>query len=67
MLELEKDQTYRLHLSSLDWQHGFSLQPININLQVHPGYDMVDDHHPQPRRVSSASSATSSAASATTP
>ncbi len=41
ILELEKDQTYRLHLSSLDWQHGFSLQPVNINLQIHPNYDMV--------------------------
>ncbi|MDP6343234.1 MAG: cytochrome C oxidase subunit II [Alphaproteobacteria bacterium] len=41
VLELEKDQTYRLHLSSVDWQHGFSLQPQNINLQIHPGYDMV--------------------------
>jgi cytochrome c oxidase subunit 2 len=41
ILELQKDQTYRLHLSSMDWQHGFSLQPVNINLQVHPGYDMV--------------------------
>lgn len=41
ILELEKDKTYRLHLSSLDWQHGFSLQPENLNLQVHPGYDMV--------------------------
>ena len=41
ILELEKDKQYRLHLSSLDWQHGFSLQPANINLQIHPGYDMV--------------------------
>jgi len=41
ILELEKDQSYRLHLSSMDWQHGFSLQPVNINLQIHPGYDMV--------------------------
>ena len=41
MLELEKGQTYRLHLSSLDWQHGFSLQPTNINLQVHPGIEHV--------------------------
>jgi cytochrome c oxidase subunit 2 len=41
ILELEKDQTYRLHLSSMDWQHGFSLQPININLQIVPGYEMV--------------------------
>jgi len=41
ILELEKDKEYRLHLSSLDWQHGFSLQPTNINIQVHPGYEMV--------------------------
>ncbi|KAF0118675.1 MAG: cytochrome c oxidase subunit II [Rhodospirillaceae bacterium] len=41
VLELEKDKSYRLHLSSMDWQHGFSLQPENINLQVHPGYEMV--------------------------
>ncbi len=41
ILELEKDQSYRLHLSSVDWQHGFSLQPTNINIQVHPNYEMV--------------------------
>ena len=41
ILKLKKDQTYRLHLSSLDWQHGFSLQPVNINVQVHPKYDLV--------------------------
>ena len=41
MLELEKGQTYRLHLSSIDLQHGFSLQPLNINIQVHPGYESV--------------------------
>ena len=41
VLELEKGQSYRLHLSSLDYMHGFSLQPVNINVQVHPGYDMV--------------------------
>jgi cytochrome c oxidase subunit 2 len=41
VLELEKDQSYRLHLSSMDWQHGFSLQPTNINIQVHPNYEMV--------------------------
>jgi cytochrome c oxidase subunit 2 len=40
-LEFEKGQSYRLHLSSLDLQHGFSLQPVNLNLQVHPGYEMV--------------------------
>jgi len=41
LLELKKGETYRLHLSSMDWQHGFSLQPLNINLQVIPGYESV--------------------------
>lgn len=41
ILELEKDKTYRLHLASMDWNHGWSLQPTNINLQVVPGYEMV--------------------------
>ena len=41
ILELEKGESYRFHLSSMDWQHGFSLQPLNINLQVVPGYEMV--------------------------
>lgn len=40
-LELKKGQSYRLHLSSMDWLHGFSLLPENINLQIHPGYEMV--------------------------
>ena len=39
MLELEEGQTYKLHLMSMDWLHGFSLQPENINIQVHPGYE----------------------------
>lgn len=41
IVELKKGQSYRLHLSSLDWQHGFSLQPLNVNVQVVPGYEMV--------------------------
>ena len=41
ILELEKGVSYRIHLSSLDWQHGFSLQPTNINIQVHPTYEHV--------------------------
>jgi len=41
ILQLEKGTSYRIHLSSLDWQHGFSLQPTNINIQVHPGYEHV--------------------------
>jgi cytochrome c oxidase subunit 2 len=41
ILELKKDQSYRIHLSSVDWQHGFSLQPTNINIQVLPGLEHV--------------------------
>jgi len=41
VLKLKKDQTYRLHVSSLDVQHGFSLQPMNMNFQILPGYDHV--------------------------
>ena len=41
ILELEQGKKYRLHLASMDWNHGFSLQPENINLQVVPGYEMV--------------------------
>lgn len=41
ILQLEKGKTYRLHISSMDWQHGFSLQPVNINTQIVPGYEMV--------------------------
>lgn len=41
VLKLKKDQPYRLHVSSLDVQHGFSLLPMNMNFQVLPGYDHV--------------------------
>lgn len=41
VLELKKGATYRLHLSSMDVQHGWSLLPENINIQVHPGYEMI--------------------------
>lgn len=41
ILELKKGETYRFHLSSLDWQHGFSLQPANINIQVVPDHEHV--------------------------
>jgi cytochrome c oxidase subunit 2 len=41
ILQLRKGQTYRLHISSLDLQHGFSLQPLNMNFQIVPGYDHV--------------------------
>ncbi len=41
ILKMKKGQTYRLHMSSVDLQHGFSLQPLNMNFQVLPGYDHV--------------------------
>jgi cytochrome c oxidase subunit 2 len=41
VLKLREGQTYRLHISSTDLQHGFSLQPMNMNFQVLPGYDHV--------------------------
>lgn len=41
ILELQNGQTYKLHLTSMDYNHGFSLQPANINIQVVPGYEHV--------------------------
>lgn len=38
VLQLEKGETYRLLVSSTDVQHGLSLQPVNLNFQVLPGY-----------------------------
>jgi cytochrome c oxidase subunit 2 len=38
-LQLEEGKSYTLHLSSTDLNHGFDLQPFNINFQVVPGYD----------------------------
>ena len=40
-LRLRQGETYRIHLSALDLQHGFSLQPLNMNFQAVPGYDHV--------------------------
>jgi cytochrome c oxidase subunit II len=39
IIQLEKGAEYVLHLSSVDVNHGFSLLPLNVNLQVVPGYD----------------------------
>ncbi len=41
ILELEKGKTYKFHISSMDLNHGFSLQPIDMNFMVFPGYDNV--------------------------
>lgn len=41
ILELERGKTYRLLVSSLDYQHGLSIQPVNMNFQVLPGYVYV--------------------------
>ena len=39
VLKLKNGAQYTLHLSSADVNHGFSLFPINVNVQVVPGYD----------------------------
>ncbi|MBI4518467.1 MAG: cytochrome C oxidase subunit II [Deltaproteobacteria bacterium] len=41
VLKLKLGQTYRLHVSSADVQHGLSLLPMNMNFQAVPGYDHV--------------------------
>jgi cytochrome c oxidase subunit II len=41
VLKLKQGETYRLHISSLDLQHGFGLLPMNMNFQILPGYDHV--------------------------
>lgn len=38
---LQKDQSYRMHISAKDVMHGFSIQPVNMNFQVYPDYDYV--------------------------
>jgi cytochrome c oxidase subunit 2 len=47
ILVFQKGKTYRIHLSSMDFQHGFSLQPQNLNFQILPGYDFVVTMTPQ--------------------
>jgi cytochrome c oxidase subunit 2 len=39
ILQLVRGQRYRLHISALDYNHGFSLYPLNVNFQIVPGYD----------------------------
>lgn len=41
VLKMKKGRTYRVHISSPDLQHGFSLQPMNMNFQVVPGYEHI--------------------------
>jgi len=46
-LKLRAGETYRLHLSAVDYQHGLSIQPMNMNFQAVPGYDHVLTIKPQ--------------------
>ncbi len=39
ILQLQEGAEYTLHLSALDVNHGFNLNPLNVNFQVVPGYD----------------------------
>jgi cytochrome c oxidase subunit 2 len=41
VLILKKDERYNIHISSKDLMHGFSIQPVNMNFQIYPGYDYV--------------------------
>ncbi|MFZ5823853.1 MAG: cytochrome C oxidase subunit II [Bacillota bacterium] len=41
VIKLKKGQTARIYLSSIDFQHGMSIQPLNLNFQVLPGYVYV--------------------------
>jgi hypothetical protein len=40
-LSEKEGKTYRLHLTAMDYNHGFSLQPANINIQMVPGFEHV--------------------------
>lgn len=41
VLKLQEGETYRIHMSSGDLQHGVSILPLNINFQIMPGLDQV--------------------------
>lgn len=41
ILKLKKGQEYRIHISSMDLQHGLAILPVNMNFQILPGYDHV--------------------------
>lgn len=41
VLKLRRGQTYTLYVSSTDRQHGLSIQPVNLNFQILPGYIYV--------------------------
>lgn len=43
---LKLDQSYKFHISSKDVMHGLSIQPVNMNFQVFPGYDYVLEFKP---------------------
>lgn len=47
VVQLQRGETYRFLFSSNDVQHGFSLQPDNINLQVIPGYVLAVEMTPE--------------------
>lgn len=41
ILKLKAGQKVRVHLSSVDVLHGFSIQPIQMNFMASPGWDYV--------------------------
>jgi cytochrome c oxidase subunit 2 len=46
IVELERGETYRFLISSVDVQHGFSLLPDNVNFQILPGFVAALDMTP---------------------
>lgn len=41
ILKLKANNTYKLHLSSIDVLHGLSIHPLNMNFEAVPGWDYV--------------------------
>jgi len=41
IIQFKKGETYRVHVSSLDVVHGFSIQPVNLNFMALPGHEYV--------------------------
>lgn len=41
VLKLKKGVPVKIYLSSYDYQHGMSVQPLNLNFQALPGYVYV--------------------------
>ncbi|MBK8060108.1 MAG: hypothetical protein IPK33_20190 [Gemmatimonadetes bacterium] len=50
ILQLVEGETYRLHLSALDVNHGFSLYPLNVNFAISRAMTTPSESHADDRR-----------------